>query len=141
MELRPVGFVDLARSIHGRGQAGTSVSLQRTDSRSFESVSGVGESVQNTRNAAAKQKELERKDTQYDTRQTEKKLPIGKRDIEFKLAEGVNMYQLHVIDRSDGSVVRKIPSDEALRMIAHLKEKMQAALKAGELREQLDVFA
>ena len=132
MELRPVGLVDSTHFAPGKGQAGT----QHVDSGSFKPMSGAGRNIQG---AAAKRREKE--DAPRSAREAQEMLSVGKRGLKFKFVEDANMYQLHVIDKSDGSVVRKVPPDEALKIIVHLKERMQAALKADNSRDQLDVFA
>jgi len=91
-------------------------------------------------------KQEKQKDQEHQINQTKQiNMSVGKRDLEFKFADDADMHQLRVIDRSDGSVIRKIPSDEALRIIAFLKEKMQAALEtneqSGEQRESLNTSA
>ncbi|MCL2010230.1 MAG: flagellar protein FlaG [Synergistaceae bacterium] len=59
-------------------------------------------------------------------------LSIGDRGLKFEMIEDADIYQLQVIDMTDGRVVRKIPPDEVVKVIAHLKE---------QLSERVDVFA
>jgi len=93
----------------------------------------------NMQGAAANRREKE--DAPRNAREVQEMLSVGKRGLKFKFVEDANMYQLHVIDKSDGSVVRKVPPDEALKIIVYLKERMQAALKTDSSRNHLDVFA
>ena len=46
------------------------------------------------------------------------------RSVKYELKEDAGVYQLQVIDMSDGRVVRKIPPDEVLRILEHLKEQL-----------------
>ena len=54
------------------------------------------------------------------------------RSLKYELKEDAGVYQIQVIDMSDGRVVRKIPPDEVLRILEHLKE---------QLADHVDVFA
>ena len=51
-------------------------------------------------------------------------LSLGDRGLKFEMIEEADMYQLQVIDMTDGRVVRKIPPDEVLKMITLLKEQI-----------------
>ena len=55
------------------------------------------------------------------------------RAAKFEMIEDADMFQLQVIDMTDGRVVHKIPPDEVVRMITYLKEQM--------LDDYVDVFA
>jgi len=114
--------------VGNRAENGELASAQRT-------VSSVGGNAQD---AAVKRREPEKKSAQPLEREA---LPTWKRNLKFEFIADANMYQIHVIDRNDANVVRKIPSDAALSIIVHLKNQMQAALKAGEFREQLNIVA
>ena len=59
-------------------------------------------------------------------------LSIGDRGLKFEMLEDADIYQLQVIDMTDGRVIRKIPPDEVVKVIAHLKE---------QLSDRVDVFA
>ena len=60
-------------------------------------------------------------------------LSTGDRGLKFEMIEDADIYQLQVIDMTDGRVVRKIPPDEVVKLITHLKEQM--------LDDYVDVFA
>ena len=51
-------------------------------------------------------------------------LSIGDRGLKFEMIEDADLYQLQVIDMTDGRVVRKIPPDEVVKMITHMKEQI-----------------
>ena len=76
------------------------------------------------RDTAANQENIEQKDIREVLERTIELVSIGDRGIKFEMVEDADMYQIHVIDMSDGRVVRKIPPDEVLKMITHLKEQM-----------------
>ena len=147
MELRPIRPVKPVSPVSGRGRTGVSSRFVGSSRPAF----GAGNNIQA---AAALRRVPERKNAPHNKLNKQEKqkdqehqinMSVGKRDLEFKFADDADMHQLRVIDRSDGSVIRKIPSDEALRIIAFLKEKMQAALEtneqSGEQRESLDTSA
>ena len=46
------------------------------------------------------------------------------RSLKFEMIEEAGLYQIQVIDSSDGRIVRKIPSDEVVKLITHIKEKL-----------------
>ena len=54
------------------------------------------------------------------------------RSVKYELIEEAGVYQIQVIDMSDGRVVRKVPPDEVLKIVEHLKE---------QLDDHVDVFA
>ena len=81
----------------------------------------------------ANQEDIEQKDVLRDVlKRTADLLSIGDRGLKFEMIEDADMYQLQVIDMSDGRVVRKIPPDEVLKIINHLKE---------QINDSVDVFA
>ncbi|MDR1733080.1 MAG: flagellar protein FlaG [Synergistaceae bacterium] len=55
-------------------------------------------------------------------------MELTQTDLKYHVREGVNMVQVQVIDRSDGRVLRNIPTEETLGMvaylIAHMKDRM-----------------
>jgi flagellar protein FlaG len=46
------------------------------------------------------------------------------RDLKFEVHEDSGIVQIQVIDTTDGRVVRKIPADEVLKLVAHIRERM-----------------
>jgi flagellar protein FlaG len=73
----------------------------------------------------ANQEDLEQKDVLRDVlKRTADLLSIGDRGLKFEMIEDAGEYQLQVIDMTDGRVVRKVPPDEVLKMVTHLKEQM-----------------
>ena len=88
---------------------------------SFASILRTGEEVREPAN----QEVLEQKDILRDVlKRTAELVSIGDRGLKFEMVEDAGVYQLQVIDMSDGRVVRKIPPDEVLKMVALLKEQM-----------------
>ena len=82
---------------------------------------------------ADKQEDFEQEDILRDVmKRTADLLSIGDRGLKFEMIEDADIYQLQVIDMTDGRVVRKIPPDEVVKVIAHLKE---------QLSDHVDVFA
>jgi len=82
----------------------------------------------------ANQEDLEQKDILQDVlKRTAELVSIGDRGLKFEMVEEAGVYQLQVIDMSDGRVVRKVPPDEVLKMVAHLKEQL--------LDDFVDVYA
>ncbi|MDR1732534.1 MAG: flagellar protein FlaG, partial [Synergistaceae bacterium] len=45
-------------------------------------------------------------------------------DLKFEVHDEAGIVQIHVIDATDGRIVRKIPSDEVLKLVTAIKEKM-----------------
>ena len=76
------------------------------------------------RDTAANQENVEQEDIREVLKRTVELVSIGDRGIKFEMVEDADMYQIHVIDMSDGRIVRKIPPDEVLKLITHLKEQM-----------------
>jgi len=73
----------------------------------------------------ANQEDSEQKDILRDVlKRTAELLSLGDRGLKFEMIEDAGVYQLQVIDMSDGRVVRKIPPDEVLKMVANLKEQL-----------------
>ena len=89
-----------------------------------DSVTNASRNVEVEPPKKDKRDEPEQKDIQREiVRQTADLLSIGDRKLKFEMLKDEGIYQLHVIDTTDGRVVRKIPPDELLKMIAHLKEQ------------------
>ena len=57
------------------------------------------------------------------------------RELKFEAIKEAGLVQIHVIDRRDGSVVRKIPSDEIVELIEIVKERLSDPL------DQMDIWA
>ena len=74
---------------------------------------------------AASQENFEQKDNLEEVlKQAAAMMSIGDRGLKFEMIEEAGVYQVQVIDMTDGRVVRKVPADEVLKMIAHLNEQM-----------------
>jgi uncharacterized FlaG/YvyC family protein len=54
------------------------------------------------------------------------------RDLKFEVHDDSGIVQIQVNDTTDGRIVRKIPADEVLKLVASIREKM---------RERVDVKA
>lgn len=50
------------------------------------------------------------------------------RNLKFELVEDAGVIQLQVIDASDGRIVRKVPSDEVLKLVSHMRETLSEHL-------------
>ena len=88
---------------------------------SFASILQAGQAVQEPAN----QEGFEQEDVLRDVlKRTADLLSVGDRGLKFEMVEDADMYQLQVIDMSDGRVVRKIPPDEVMELITHLKEQI-----------------
>ena len=73
----------------------------------------------------ANQEDIEQKDILRDVlKRTADLLSVGDRGLKFEMVEDAGEYQLQVIDMTNGRVVRKIPPDEVLKLVAHLKEQL-----------------
>jgi uncharacterized FlaG/YvyC family protein len=46
------------------------------------------------------------------------------RNLKFEVHEDVGIVQVHVIDSTDGRIVRKVPADEVLKLVAFIREIM-----------------
>jgi uncharacterized FlaG/YvyC family protein len=46
------------------------------------------------------------------------------RDLKFEVHDESGIVQIQVIDTTDGRVIRKIPADEVLKLVASIREKM-----------------
>jgi flagellar protein FlaG len=46
------------------------------------------------------------------------------RDLKFEVHDDSGIVQIQVIDTTDGRVIRKIPADEVLKLVASIREKM-----------------
>jgi len=66
-------------------------------------------------------------------------LSVGDRGLRFELIEDADLYQLQVVDMTDGRVVRKIPPDEILKLIAKFKEQLMCEPQ-DLLNNQVDVL-
>jgi flagellar protein FlaG len=77
------------------------------------------------RDTEADREEFEHPDVLRDVlKRTAELLSMGDRGLKFEMIEDADLYQLQVIDMSDGRVVRKVPPDEVLKIIANLKEQI-----------------
>ena len=86
---------------------------------------GVESFASTTISQAGKQDDSEQTDVLRDViNRTADLLTTYDRALRFEMVEDADMYQLQVIDMTDGRVVRKVPPDEVLKMIAHLKEQI-----------------
>ena len=73
----------------------------------------------------ANQDDFEQKDVLRDVlKRTADLLSVGDRGLKYEMVEDSDVYQLQVIDMTDGRVVRKVPPDEVMNMIKHLKEQL-----------------
>ncbi len=57
-------------------------------------------------------------------KRTSELVSILDRNLKFEVVDDAGIVQIQVIDSSDGRVVRKIPSDEVLKLVSYIKEKM-----------------
>jgi len=73
---------------------------------------------------AANQEDLEKEILRDVLKRTGELLSIGDRGLKFVLVEDADVYQLQVIDMTDGRVVRKVPPDEILRLITHFRDQL-----------------
>ena len=74
---------------------------------------------------AVNQDDFEQNDVQRDLlERTADLLTTYDRALKFEMVEDAGIYQMQVIDMTDGRVVRKIPPDEVLKFIVYLKEQM-----------------
>ena len=46
------------------------------------------------------------------------------RNLKFEVIKDAGILQIQVIDSRDGTVMRKIPPDEVVKVVTHIKEKM-----------------
>ncbi|MDR3355415.1 MAG: flagellar protein FlaG [Synergistaceae bacterium] len=46
------------------------------------------------------------------------------RSLRFDVIEEAGILQIKVLDSRDGSVIRKIPADEVIRMVTHIRKKL-----------------
>jgi uncharacterized FlaG/YvyC family protein len=49
---------------------------------------------------------------------------IFDRSLKFEVIKDAGILQIQVIDSSDGMVVRKIPSDEIVKLVTHIRDKL-----------------
>lgn len=68
--------------------------------------------------------------------QTAELLSLLDRKVRFEVLEDAGLVQIQVIDSRDDSVIRRVPSDEVVRFLEFVKERMQE-----QIDEQLDVLA
>lgn len=68
--------------------------------------------------------ELSKSAVQDIMRRTSELVSALDRNLKFEVIDDAGVVQIQVIDSTDGRVVRKIPSDEVLKLVAHIKEKM-----------------
>jgi hypothetical protein len=57
-------------------------------------------------------------------KRTSELVSLTSRDLKFEVHDEAGIVQVQVIDTTDGRIVRKIPSDEVLKLVTALKEKM-----------------
>ena len=82
---------------------------------------------------ADKREDFEQKDVLRDVlKRTADLLSLGDRGLKYEMVEEAGVYQLQVIDMTDGRVVRKVPPDEVLKLITYMKE---------QISDHLDVLA
>jgi uncharacterized FlaG/YvyC family protein len=55
--------------------------------------------------------------------QTIELVSIFERNLKFEVVEDVGILQIQVINASDGTIIRKIPPDEIIKLITHIKDK------------------
>ena len=63
--------------------------------------------------------------------QTDNLLTAFDRRLRFDVIEEAGILQIKVLDSRDGSVVRKIPADEVVRLVTHIRKKL---LKEADVR-------
>jgi uncharacterized FlaG/YvyC family protein len=56
--------------------------------------------------------------------QTADLLTAFDRSLKFDVIEEAGILQIKVLDSRDGSVVRKIPADEVVRLVTHIRKKL-----------------
>jgi flagellar protein FlaG len=78
----------------------------------------------NTQETDAGEPELDRETLRDVMKRTSELASVLDRSLKFEIHEDADMVQIHVIDTTDGRIVRKIPSDEVLKLVAQIKEKM-----------------
>ena len=73
-----------------------------------------------------KQKELTKKELQELTQKLNKEMAPLNPDIKFSYNDKVNELVVNVVDKNTDRVIRKIPSDEALRIMEKMRELVGA---------------
>ena len=54
--------------------------------------------------------------------QANKLIELFNRDLRFEIHDGTGIVQISIVERNDGKVVKQIPSDSLLDMIAKIKD-------------------
>jgi len=90
----------------GKGQAEMPSSVVGVENMAIEAGNGVT---------------FERGTTSKQT--TEFLLMLG-REVRYEVLENVRVVQFEVLDASDGKVVRKVPTDEVIRFLELMKERI-----------------
>ena len=61
-------------------------------------------------------------DTRDAVRQANKLMELFSRDLHFEMHKETGIVQISIIDRIEGKVIKQIPPDEVLNMIARIQE-------------------
>ena len=103
---------------------------------SFAVFHTAGKAGKEAPEEATNQEDYEQKDILRDVlSRAADLLSIGDRGLKFEMVEDADLYQMQVVDMTDGRVVRKVPPDEIMKMITQLKEQI------SDLSDRVDVFA
>ncbi|MDR2179019.1 MAG: flagellar protein FlaG [Synergistaceae bacterium] len=70
--------------------------------------------------------QLDEGDTRELLQRTVDLASVFERNLKFEIIKDAGILQIQVINSTDGAVVRKIPPDEVVKLVAYLKDQLSA---------------
>jgi uncharacterized FlaG/YvyC family protein len=92
--------------------------------RALQNQPEVSSSAEIVKKAESDEKAFDRKTLADITKLTVELLTTFDRELKYEVLEESGLVQIQVIDSRDGRIVRKIPSDEVVKFIEAIKEKI-----------------
>ncbi len=97
-----------------------------TDTKKLENSSEIQKDKQDEEINTKQKKEMTKKELQELTQKLNKEMEPLNPDIKFHYNDRVNELVVNVIDKNTDKVIRKIPSDEALKIMEKMRELVGA---------------
>ena len=91
-------------------------------SKVFPAPLQVKQSVLEKTKAEAEKQAVNEEDTLTAIEQANKLMELFNRDLHFETHEETGIVQISVIDKNDGKVIKQIPPDAILDMVARIKD-------------------
>jgi len=115
-------YANASRNVASRPQAPSAADFASELAREVKLVKGVKEVKEVAKGSPP---ELDKESLKTVLERTTSLLSAFDRSLRYEMSEEAGILQIQVINSRDGNVVRKIPADEVVKMVTHIKKLLQ----------------